>query len=580
MNLADREVIFVDCQTTGSSPTTGGLLELAFARASARTELPEITYCIVKQPYNLIPDRIAELTGITVDDLDEAVSQRDVSRALRQALTATPYSVIHYAKFEMPFLRSLMFDPLVNYRDNAPINFSVYCTHEIARRIYPNFPARGIRAIAGFFGKRLPPLKRASSHVHATWIIWKYLVEVLAENNITTDEELVRFLTQPFKSKRGKYEYPISRDKRLGLPNKPGVYRMLDRHGDILYVGKATSLKSRVNSYFRGQKKRDPELLEMLTQVSDIDVTTCDTVIEAAVMESDLIKLHNPPYNAALKETGRQIFFCSRDFGSKSERPDATHTLGPFTSAWSLDRLLRLCRCASTGDFDARIFMESLDPHLLEAGVDVFCRRWSVTREQFADPRFTIAMGARLLRASQRGNVQLETEQFIERSYGQLHIESLRTQTSVIIKPERVAIEKEVDAEEVSWKIARLLSRVAQNYLRSRRLTRLLNCLIYVQAEDGDKLIVVNDGMLAPKPASQRELQTTERNNNSISCPHGDEAPYGHETEGWMRQAVWVGKTIADYDRISVLFQELQRVPHRVLVLEPTTDKTCHPASA
>lgn len=565
MNLADREVIFIDCQTTGSSPTSGGLLELAFARASARTELPEVTYCILKQPYNLVPARITELTGITADDLDEAVSQRDASRALRQALTATPHCIIHYAKFEMPFLRSLMFDPLVNHRDNAVINFSVYCTHEIVRRIYPNFPARGIRAIAGFFGKRLPPLKRASSHVHATWIIWEYLVDVLAaEYNITTDEELVRFLSQPFTSKRGKYEYPVSREKRLGLPDKPGVYRMLDRHGDILYVGKATSLKSRVNSYFRGQKKRDPEILEMLTQVSDIDVTTCDTVVEAAVMESDLIKLHNPPYNAALKETGRRIFFCSRDFTSKSERSDDVHTLGPFTSAWLLDRLLLLCRCAASGEFDVRIFMDALEPHLLEAGLDVFCRRWSVSRTQIADPRIAIALGARLMRAAQRGLVQLETEQFIERSYGQLHIDSLRARTAVIIKPERVAIEKEVDAEEVSWKIARLISRVAQNYLRSRRLTRLLNCRIYVQAADGDRVIIVNDGLLANKLDIQGG-----RNEDSGWL---SENSTWKRQDSWMRQAVWIGKTIADYDRISVLFQELQRVPHRLCVLQPTSE--------
>jgi hypothetical protein len=59
----------------------------------------------------------------------------------------------------------------------------------------------------------------------------------------------------------------VDRIKRLEFPNRPGVYRMLSQSGQVLYVGKATSLKSRVNSYFRGQKGRDRKKLEMLAQV-------------------------------------------------------------------------------------------------------------------------------------------------------------------------------------------------------------------------------------------------------------------------------------------------------------------------
>lgn len=548
MKLQDCDFLFVDCQTTGSGPTSGGLLELAWTCSSASRETPEIKYCLLQQPYNLIPNRITELTGISADDLEGAVSQSHASRVFKAELLKTPHCVIHYAKFEVPFLRSLLFDPLVNYGDCDEFDFTVFCTHEIVRRLYPNFPARGIKAIAGFFGQRLQPLKRASSHVHATWVIWKYLVEALAAEAVTDTEQLQAFLQQPCSHKRGKYQYPLSREKRLGLPSVPGVYRMLDRHGDILYVGKATSLKSRVNSYFRGQKKRDPQLLEMLAQVSDIEVTTCDTVIEAAVLESDEIKLRNPPYNDALKEIGRQIFFCSRDFRSKADQPDEAHVVGPFTSAWSLDRMLRLCDGAATGKFGTRIFMDYVSEELMAEGFAYFCRRWSVTPHQMTDPRNCIALGAKLSRAASRGLIELETEQVIVRSYGQLHIDSLLTGSTVIVKAEKVTLQRALDAEEVAAKVGRLLARVAQNYLRCRRLTRLLNCTIFV---DGARVITMRDGMLCRMRSGDEQF--------------GDEHTEltAHDRVERLSTA-WLGKTIADYDRISVLFKELQRVKHQI----------------
>ena len=65
----------------------------------------------------------------------------------------------------------------------------------------------------------------------------------------------------------------MKREIRLNLSEKPGIYRMLRSNGDLLYIGKATSLKHRVNSYFRQKGSQAEHILEMLSQATDLDVT-------------------------------------------------------------------------------------------------------------------------------------------------------------------------------------------------------------------------------------------------------------------------------------------------------------------
>jgi len=85
------------------------------------------------------------------------------------------------------------------------------------------------------------------------------------------------------------------------LPTKPGVYRMLDRDGGILYVGKARHLRNRVSSYFRGRGHAD-KTQAMLAQVASVEVTVTASETEALLLEYNLIKQHRPRYNILLKD--------------------------------------------------------------------------------------------------------------------------------------------------------------------------------------------------------------------------------------------------------------------------------------
>ena len=91
-------------------------------------------------------------------------------------------------------------------------------------------------------------------------------------------------------------------DKALSLPAKPGVYLMLDKNREVIYVGKAKKLINRVSSYFRENPNHNYKTAVMVRQVWDFDYIVTDTEFEALVLENSLIKRHMPKYNILLKD--------------------------------------------------------------------------------------------------------------------------------------------------------------------------------------------------------------------------------------------------------------------------------------
>ena len=92
--------------------------------------------------------------------------------------------------------------------------------------------------------------------------------------------------------------------KNKNLPDTPGVYFFYGKNGEILYIGKATSLKDRVKSYFGADifETRGPLIEKMVSEATDIGFTPADSVLEALILESSLIKKHQPPYNTQEKD--------------------------------------------------------------------------------------------------------------------------------------------------------------------------------------------------------------------------------------------------------------------------------------
>lgn len=90
------------------------------------------------------------------------------------------------------------------------------------------------------------------------------------------------------------------KEKIKKFPNSPGVYLMKNCHGEIIYIGKAASLKNRVSSYF--ERPHDSRIEKLIDEIKSIDYQTIPTVIEALVLEANLIKKYQPKYNVKEKD--------------------------------------------------------------------------------------------------------------------------------------------------------------------------------------------------------------------------------------------------------------------------------------
>lgn len=155
----------------------------------------------------------------------------------------------------------------------------------------------------------------------------------------------------PTESAKGADETPAPFDIPAflkSLPHLPGVYRMLDARGEILYVGKAKSLKKRVSSYFL-QRDAPPKQRVLVNRIHAIEVTLTRTEGEALLLESQLIKRHKPRYNISLKDDKSYPYIhlsTQQDFPRLSfyrgARRKQGRNFGPYPGATAVRESLKL----------------------------------------------------------------------------------------------------------------------------------------------------------------------------------------------------------------------------------------------
>ena len=141
----------------------------------------------------------------------------------------------------------------------------------------------------------------------------------------------------------------ILQDKIALLPEKPGVYKMLDDHGEVIYVGKAKILKNRVRQYFQTNKNHSPKVLAMVSHIADFETIVVSSETEALSLESNLIKAFLPKYNILLKDDKHFPYFridLRQDFPRieivRRVKQDGAVYLGPYIVGPSIQEELRL----------------------------------------------------------------------------------------------------------------------------------------------------------------------------------------------------------------------------------------------
>ncbi len=139
-------------------------------------------------------------------------------------------------------------------------------------------------------------------------------------------------------------------DKLKRVPKKPGVYLLKNKHGKILYVGKAKALRDRLRSHFKPGKDENRKHRLMMSRITDFEYILTDSEVEALIMEANFVKEHRPKYNINLKDDKSYPYVrlteepYPRFFITRMIVQDGSRYFGPYTDVGSLRQLMKAIR--------------------------------------------------------------------------------------------------------------------------------------------------------------------------------------------------------------------------------------------
>jgi DNA polymerase-3 subunit epsilon len=280
--LADVTFCVLDLETTGGSPQDCAITEIGAVKV--RGGVCDGTFQTLVNPGRAIPPEITVLTGITSSMVTRAPR---IEAVLPTFLEFLGDAVVegHNVRFDLSFLAAAL------ERDQRPrLANAVVDTCALARRLLrDDVPNCKLDTLATRLRLDHRPSHRALDDALATTDLLHLLLERVGTLGVTGLDDLLALPTLAGSAHLDKLRLAD------GLPRSPGVYAFRDRRGEVLYVGKATNLRSRVRSYFSTDTRR--KVGSLLRETARIDHRVCAGPLEASVLEVRLIQRHQPRYN-------------------------------------------------------------------------------------------------------------------------------------------------------------------------------------------------------------------------------------------------------------------------------------------
>jgi DNA polymerase-3 subunit epsilon len=321
--LSEVTFCVLDLETTGGSAADCEITEIGAARYRFGEEIGSFQTLV--NPGAPIPPFITVLTGITQAMVVEAPS---IEAALPALLEFVGDSVVvgHNLRFDLSFIGAAA--RRLGYRalDNRTLD-----TVALARRLVRS-DVRNLKlaTLAAHFRSPVTPTHRALDDARATAHVLWGLLERAGSLGVTSLEDL---LTLPTARGSAHYRKIHLADE---LPRLPGVYMFKDRNGTVFYVGKANNLRTRVRSYFYGDKRKS--VTNMLRELAEVEHRVCQSAIEAEVTELRLIHAWRPRHNRRSRPPKSSHFVKLTDEEYprlslvRKVRDDRAIYLGPFRS--------------------------------------------------------------------------------------------------------------------------------------------------------------------------------------------------------------------------------------------------------
>lgn len=333
--LHDVTFCVLDLETTGGSANTCEITEIGAVKYRGGEVMG--TFQTLVNPGTGIPPFITILTGITQAMVCEAPR---IEAVLPSFLEFCHDAVLvgHNIRFDLSFLDAAARRLDYPLAGTEPLTRRVVDTVGLARRlIRPEVRDLTLATLAVHLRSPISPTHRALDDARATAHVFHALLERAGSLGVTGLDDLLQLPT----ARGSAYYAKIALTD--GLPRRPGVYLFSDRAGEVIYVGKADNLRTRVRSYFYGDDRR--RIADMLRQLHRIDHRVCVNTLEAEVTELRLIHAHRPRFNQRSRPPRRQLFVkitdeayprLSQAHGSVSP---GLWWLGPFRSKQAADQV-------------------------------------------------------------------------------------------------------------------------------------------------------------------------------------------------------------------------------------------------
>ena len=325
----------LDLETTGASANTCEITEIGAVKYLGGEVVG--TFQTLVNPGTGIPPFITILTGITQAMVCEAPR---IQAVLPSFLEFCHDAVLvgHNIRFDLSFLDAAARRLDYPLAGTEPLSRRVVDTVGLARRlIRSEVRDLTLATLAVHLRSPFPPTHRALDDARATAHVFHTLLERAGSLGVTGLDDLLQLPT----ARGSAYYTKIGLTE--GLPRRPGVYLFSDRAGEIIYVGKADNLRTRVRSYFYGDDRR--RIADMLRQLHHIDHRVCVNTLDAEVTELRLIHAHRPRFNQRSRPPRRELFVKITDetFPRLSQAHRASGPglwwLGPFRSKHAADEV-------------------------------------------------------------------------------------------------------------------------------------------------------------------------------------------------------------------------------------------------
>jgi DNA polymerase-3 subunit epsilon len=279
-------IAFVDVETTGTNANANRVTEIGIVRVENGRVVEEWSSLV--NPEQSIPPAIERLTGITSDMVESAPTFSSLGQEILGRLRGHLF-VAHNARFDYGFLKNEF------RRAGLAFQEKVLCTVKLSRALYPQFRRHNLDAIMQRHGLGCDDRHRALADAR---VLWDFMQQIYRDVPASTIETTVADLL-----KRPALPGGLDPDVLDQLPTRPGVYEFYGEGDALLYVGKSVNLRSRVMSHFSSDHRASREM-RMAQQLRRLEWTETAGELGALLLESSLVKRHQPVFNRQLRRTG------------------------------------------------------------------------------------------------------------------------------------------------------------------------------------------------------------------------------------------------------------------------------------